>query len=75
MTSSATLRYVSTTLTTLVAQPTQIAGEGDDDDVPDPLTSPATSRIFKVTIASAIVVLGITGLITGFKASRPSPPV
>ena len=66
-----TLRYASTTI--LTDSPTGTGGnQKDGDDVRDPLTNPATSRIVKVTIACAIVVLGITGLITGFKVSVSS---
>lgn len=72
MTTSQTLRFASTTITSLIGTSTSSSGD-PDDDIPDPLTNPATSRIVKVTIACAIVVLGITGLITGFKASLASP--
>lgn len=72
MTTSQTLRFASTTITSLIGTSTSSSGD-PDDDIPDPLTNPATSRIVKVTIACAIVVLGITGLITGFKASLTSP--
>lgn len=38
----------------------------------DALTNPATSKIIKVTIACAIIVLAITGFVVAFRVSPAS---
>lgn len=40
--------------------------------LPDALTNPATSKIIKVTIACAIIVLAITGFVVAFRVSSAS---
>ncbi|KAJ9110186.1 hypothetical protein QFC20_003038 [Naganishia adeliensis] len=53
---------------TRTATASQVASSGVSDD--DPLSNPDTSKIVKVTIACAIMVLLVTGAVAGFKIAR-----
>ncbi|KAJ9109734.1 hypothetical protein QFC19_001964 [Naganishia cerealis] len=53
---------------TRTATASQVATSGVAED--DPLTNPATSKIVKVTIVCAILVLLVTGAVAGFKITR-----
>jgi hypothetical protein len=65
----------ATTPSSIFIQPTDtrtatasaVATSGVPDD--DPLSNPDTSKIVKVTIACAIMVLVVTGAVAGFKVS------
>jgi hypothetical protein len=50
---------------TRTATASQVATSGISED--DPLSNPDTSKIVKVTIACAILVLLVTGAVAGFK--------
>jgi hypothetical protein len=52
---------------TRTATASQVATSAISDD--DPLSNPDTSKIVKVTIACAIMVLLVTGAVAGFKVS------
>ncbi|GHJ85533.1 hypothetical protein NliqN6_1935 [Naganishia liquefaciens] len=66
----------STSVSSLFIQPTdtrtatasQVATSGVVED--DPLSNPDASKIVKVTIACAIMVLVVTGAVAGFKIAR-----
>lgn len=65
----------ATTASSIFIQPTDTrtatASAVATGDVPDddPLSNPDTSKIVKVTIACAIMVLVVTGAVAGFKVS------
>lgn len=72
-TTSASFLFIQPT-DTRTATASQIATSGVVED--DPLSNPDTSKIVKVTIACAIMVLVVTGAVAGFKVSirqRPFP--